>query len=370
VKTLKRLAYLTLGLATAHLIFGAIVRISGSGMGCGDHWPTCWGHWFPPLTQPTLVIEWTHRLLAALLITAVVSLALAVLARRGEPGVRGAGGALRSATLAAVVVVVTAIFGAITVWLGNVWYATLVHWLLAATLLAALAATVIRTGGLGGTSARLQRTTARAARSAATAAGVALLVVLLGGMTAKIPGASAACQGFPLCSGQLIPSLPAQHVQMTHRVVAFLLFFHVLGLLIGFTRRGEAPVVLRAVRVAFGLIMLQLVVAAAMVELHIPMELRSLHQAVGVGIWLSLFTLAYLARIASRTPERSAAEAPMVTAASAASASAAAPLPTTSVQAEPAVQPSVMQPAAQPAPPRPPRPAPSVAVIIARGADS
>ena len=76
MKTLKRLAYLTLGLATAHLIFGAIVRISGSGMGCGDHWPTCWGHWFPPLTQPTLVIEWTHRLLAALLITAVVSLAL------------------------------------------------------------------------------------------------------------------------------------------------------------------------------------------------------------------------------------------------------------------------------------------------------
>jgi heme A synthase len=90
---------------------------------------------------------------------------------------------------------------------------------------------------------------------------------------------------------------------MTHRILAFLLFFHVLGLMIAFARRHEAPVVVRAARIAFGFVLLQILVAGAMIGMHMPPELRSLHQAVGVGIWLSLFTLAYLARLAARAPD-------------------------------------------------------------------
>ena len=306
--TLRRLSYVTLGVALTHLVFGAIVRISGSGMGCGDNWPKCYGHWFPPFDQPTLIIEWTHRLLAALLITAVVALAATALAKRRLPAVGGRGGVLRASVLAALTVVITALFGAVTVWLGNVWYATLVHWLLAATLLAALAAAVVRGGGLGGTSVLKQSGSRRAARGAMAAAGLALVVLLFGGMTAKFPGASGACPGFPLCGAEL--SLPAQHVQMTHRILAFLLFFHVLSLLIAFTRRREAPIVVRTVRIAFGFVMLQILVAGAMIGMQMPPELRSLHQAVGVGIWLSLFTLAYLARFAAREPLTEAELAP------------------------------------------------------------
>ena len=58
--TTRRIAYGTFFVACAHLVFGAIVRISGSGMGCGDHWPRCDGKWFPPLDLPTL-IEIGHR---------------------------------------------------------------------------------------------------------------------------------------------------------------------------------------------------------------------------------------------------------------------------------------------------------------------
>jgi heme A synthase len=300
VTSLRRLSYFTLGITILHLLFGAIVRITGSGMGCGDHWPKCFGHWFPPFDHPTLVIEWTHRLLAAVLTAAVVALAATAFAKRSTPGVAGRGGVLRATVLAAVVVVVTALFGAITVVLGNVWYATVVHWLLAAILLAALAAALIRAGGLGGRSARAQRSSPRAARGAMGAAGLGLLVVMLGGLTAKFPGAAWACRGFPLCRGEIQANLVgAQHVQLTHRIFAFLLFFHVLGLLIGFTRRREAPVVLRAVRISFGLILLQIFVAAAMVEMRLPLELRSLHQAIGVGIWLALFALAYLSRLSA-----------------------------------------------------------------------
>src|SRR5437870_1879529 len=46
------------------IVLGGIVRVSGSGMGCGDHWPLCHGSLLPPLDLPT-IIEYGHRLVAA-----------------------------------------------------------------------------------------------------------------------------------------------------------------------------------------------------------------------------------------------------------------------------------------------------------------
>jgi len=297
LKALRRLAYSTLALAYALIVFGAIVRISGSGMGCGDHWPRCFGRWFPPMDQPTLVIEWTHRLLAAITVAMVVLLVLVAFRKRDEPRVSGRGGVLRAAIVAALLIVVQALLGMVTVRLGNTAWATVAHLLNGALLLAALATTVLRAGGLGGgiaVGAVAART--RAARGSAAAAAIALCTVLFGGLTAKIPGANSACEGFPLCRGSLLPALPAQHVQFTHRILAFLLFFHVLGLVIGFARRSEAAAVNRLVRVAFALICLQLVIAAGMVEMHLPPVMRSLHEADGIAIWLTLFALAWIAR--------------------------------------------------------------------------
>src|SRR5438445_8925359 len=56
------------------IILGAIVRITGSGMGCGEHWPLCNGKLLPPLDLPTL-IEYTHRLVAAAVSALVVAVA-------------------------------------------------------------------------------------------------------------------------------------------------------------------------------------------------------------------------------------------------------------------------------------------------------
>src|SRR3954468_7664101 len=57
------------------IVLGAVVRITGSGMGCGDHWPLCNGHLFPPLDDIGTVIEWSHRLVAALVSVLVIGLA-------------------------------------------------------------------------------------------------------------------------------------------------------------------------------------------------------------------------------------------------------------------------------------------------------
>src|SRR5438093_6799273 len=58
------------------IVLGAVVRITGSGLGCGTHWPLCNGHLFPPLDDIGTVIEWSHRLVAGLVTILVVALAV------------------------------------------------------------------------------------------------------------------------------------------------------------------------------------------------------------------------------------------------------------------------------------------------------
>jgi heme A synthase len=299
MRTLRRFAAATFGVACLHLVFGAIVRISGSGMGCGDHWPKCYGRWFPPLERPDLVIEVSHRYLASVLLLALVATTVAAWRRRAEPGVGGRGGVLRMAGVGVALGVAAALLGAVTVKVGNAPVATLGHWTIAMGLVAATVATLVRTGGFGGASARLGGVSHRTRRGALIGAAMALLTVVMGGLTAKYPGAAVACQEFPLC-GRNAEVLPAAvHVQLTHRVLAFVVVLHLVGLAVAVFRRREAPVARRAAAIAATLGVLQLVVAAAMVLGSLPPVLRSLHQATGVGVWIAAFTLAYLARLGS-----------------------------------------------------------------------
>lgn len=304
MNVLARTGTIAVLLTYLHLVFGGIVRITGSGMGCGDHWPKCNGSWVPPLGDPLVAIEWTHRLLALLVVLTIATLALAAWRRRAEPGVAGPRGVLRPAVAALVLVITVALLGMVTVKVGNTTVATLAHWTLAMALLAVLAAATVRAGGLGGASARAQGGSARTVRSIAAGAVIAFLAVVIGGLVAKYPGAAVACPGFPLC-GETPAVVPAgaSHVQMTHRVLAYLLFFHVVAVAMAVGRRaGESAVVKAATRAAAVLVLAQLALGAAMVLSLLPQGLRVAHQAVGVAVWLTMFLAAYLARVAQGNP--------------------------------------------------------------------
>ena len=208
---------------------------------------------------------------------------------------------LRAATTALVLVIAVALLGMVTVKLGNSTAATVAHWTLALALLAVVVAATVRAGGLGGASARVQGGTARAVRSLGAGAALAFVTVVLGGLVAKYPGAAVACPGFPLC-GVSPADVPAgaSHIQLTHRVLAYLLFFHALMMAMAIGRRAtEAAVVRAAAKGVAGLVVLQLALGAAMVMATLPPTLRSLHQAVGIGVWLLLFLAVYLARTAA-----------------------------------------------------------------------
>ncbi len=302
---MKPLAVRALGglvLTYLHLVFGGVVRITGSGMGCGDHWPRCNGSWVPPFDNPTVMIEWTHRLLALLVVLSLANLAASAWRRRGEAVVAGRGGVLRPAVAAFVLVLTVALLGMVTVKLGNTTLATVAHWTLALALLAVITVAGARAGALGAAAARMEGGTSRATRSLGAGAALAFVTVVLGGLVAKFPGAGVACPGFPLCGDTPAGvAAGAAHVQLTHRVFAYLLFFHVLAVTSALSRRaGEAAATRRAARTAAGLVLVQLGLGAAMVLGQLPPTLRSLHQAVGIGVWLTLFLAAYLARTAQR----------------------------------------------------------------------
>jgi heme A synthase len=160
------------------------------------------------------------------------------------------------------------------------------------TLLAVLSITVLRAGGWGfdGTGV----TSARTYRASRAAVVLAFIVLVFGALTANVAGANISCQGFPWCSSIAVTGAPL-YIQVTHRVLAFLLFFHMIGVAVATHRRRESILVQRAAWMALGAIVLQIVVAAGMVGLHLPPSWRSLHQAVGTLVWLSIFTLSALA---------------------------------------------------------------------------
>jgi cytochrome c oxidase assembly protein subunit 15 len=290
--TVRRLGYVALILGFAQVVFGAIVRITGSGLGCGDHWPDCFGSFTPAHDAPTLLVEISHRYGAAALSLAILVLVVVAWRKRNGPGVGGPGGALRPSLLAILLVIVAALFGAVTVKLALNPLVVVTHLAIAMALLAALVVVVVRAGGFGAVSvpARYQRTF----RSGSAAVGLTFLALVFGALTANTPGASFACQGFPWCRVTALGGTPL-YIQVTHRIIALLLLGHLTGIVIGVRKRGESRVVRSVAGSALAFVILQILVAAAMVEMQLPASLRSIHQAIGTALWISVVALTALA---------------------------------------------------------------------------
>ncbi|MGH9405535.1 MAG: COX15/CtaA family protein [Terriglobia bacterium] len=80
-KGFARYAWLVLAYDVLVILWGTVVRATGSGAGCGDHWPLCGGQVIPHQAQIATLIEFAHRLTSALAVALVVVLVYLALRR-------------------------------------------------------------------------------------------------------------------------------------------------------------------------------------------------------------------------------------------------------------------------------------------------
>jgi len=280
----RRLAWVTTWTAAALVVLGGVVRITGSGMGCGPDWPLCDGRLIPPLDLET-AIEYGHRLAAAAVSVLVLLLAALAWTRyRREPSLRN------PATLGLVLLASQVLLGAVTVKLETQALSVILHFGNAMALLAALSLVALRA-----------RATSEPPPTGAftawawAAAGLGLVVILLGAAVANLD-AGMVCRGFPLCNGRWLPADdPLIRAHWGHRQLAYAFTAVVLGLAV--RARREAPALRRASWMLLAAVAVHVAVAAAMVLQALPLGLRALHLGIGTLIWLALVRLMYLAGI-------------------------------------------------------------------------
>ncbi len=69
-----RYAWFVLGYNILVILWGAYVRATGSGAGCGRHWPLCQGEVVPRSPQMETLVEFTHRFTSGLALLSVLVL--------------------------------------------------------------------------------------------------------------------------------------------------------------------------------------------------------------------------------------------------------------------------------------------------------
>ena len=73
----SKYAWFTLAYNFLVVLWGAYVRASGSGAGCGEHWPTCNGEILPRPEAIETMIELTHRLTSGVALVLTIALVVA-----------------------------------------------------------------------------------------------------------------------------------------------------------------------------------------------------------------------------------------------------------------------------------------------------
>jgi heme A synthase len=115
MSALARFAWTTLGWNVVVILWGAFVRATGSGAGCGANWPLCNGEVVPRAPAVATMVEFTHRLTSGVALILVFALAIWVFRARPR------GHSARPAAVASVAfILVEAAVGAALVLFGLV----------------------------------------------------------------------------------------------------------------------------------------------------------------------------------------------------------------------------------------------------------
>lgn len=286
----------------AVVLMGAVVRITGSGAGCGQHWPTCNGEIAHLPKSVETWIEFTHRATSGLYFIGVLALVvMAIVLRPARPA--------RVATYAALVLVIVEIaIGARLVLLNlvgsNMSFDRVVvmpaHLVTTSLLLGAVsAASYFSSDRRLAREPTLSRSSARRLQQAlywVVGAGVLLLFVSMTGAITALgdtvypvqgQGALEHLQNDQAVGGHLLGKL-----RVVHPLLALL---GVGGLWVAASRAREASLTEPVQRLGAALYAgggLALVIGVANIWLRAPGYVQVLHLLMACLLWLSVVVLA------------------------------------------------------------------------------
>jgi len=279
-------AWGVLGCNVAVILWGAVVRATRSGAGCGDHWPLCNGVAVPHFAEIATAIELLHRLtsgVAVLLAIGLAAFAFAVFPKRHL---------VRRAAVAAVFFeFMEALLGAALVLLGHVakdesiargYYLSL-HLVNTLMLLAAL---TIAAWAAGRSEIGL-RNGASGWRLAFAAAGAGLLLLGVSGVIAALGDtlfhSASLAQGFR--QDLISSSHPFVRLRVWHPLIAVLVSLGIEAVCFAARARPVAWVLgaLTLTQIAAGMINLALLA---------PVPMQIFHLLLADAVWIAFIILA------------------------------------------------------------------------------
>ena len=277
----QRLAAVTVGATLVLIAIGAIVRTTGSGLGCPD-WPLCHGQLIPP-AERTAIIEYTHRTAAAIVGLLIVATAAVTLRlhRRDR--------ALRNLAIASLPLL------ALQAWLGKVTVErelpaeiVTLH-LSGALLLLAVLALIAAFAFLGPERRRLEDPRRAMYLRVSISTAVLVAVALIGGSYVVGADATDACSSWPGCPEAPAPfldGLRAQHVHWMHRLLVLAAFIGVVRLIWHARDLPDEDDLLRTAAWGLGaLYASQMLVGAANIWTDFSSAVRTVHLAGAAATW-------------------------------------------------------------------------------------
>lgn len=285
-------AWGVLGYNLAVILWGAYVRATGSGAGCGNHWPLCNGAVVPRPERVETLIEFTHRAMSGLTLAAVM--ALVVWAFRAFPK----GHLVRKGALLTLLFTLTeALVGAGLVLLDLVednasvaraiWMAG--HLVNTFFLLAAI--TLTAWWGSGGRAIRLR---------GQGAVGYALGLALLGTLILAVSGAITALGDTLFPARSLVEGLKQDFSPTAHFLIRLRVLHPLIALSIGLyllliaglvTHLRPSLETRRFGRWIAGLFLAQILAGVVNWLLHAPVSMQMFHLLLADAIWICLILL-------------------------------------------------------------------------------